>query len=175
MKFKIEDLTSMQLMVCLEALGELGEREDREGRPLPTYEVEEMSEDEALAIVSGEKVELDANGEVWDENEHSSSKAVNKDGTWKKKKVFNKNDGPVPPPPVESPVAIVLQPVEATTTAASMGYAEFVKAISDILAKDKSMNDFKVILANHGYSTISELRNQQDTSLFNMMLLELQS
>lgn len=179
MKFEIKDLNSMQLMICLEALGELGKDEPR--GVLPTYQVEELTDDEALSIVSGDgpisTETRDAEGCLWDAETHSSSKAMNKDGTWKKKKVFAKE---VPPPP--APVEVV-QPVEANvppppapvevSAAADMTYAEFVKGISTTLAQGKSMSDFKEILTAHGYATISELRDKPE--LYQPMLFELQA
>ena len=187
MIFEIKDLDRKQLMLCLEALGELGKEEPRS--VLPTYPVEELTDDEAMAIVSEEPMQepaQDSEGSYWDVEIHSSSKAMNKDGTWKKKKVFNKTELPevkwrtatsddhLSPKPIndEEIVASVPPPPPAPVEAAvAMSYADFVKEVSNKLSKGKNMSDVSAIIHSLGYSSIGDLRNKPE--LFQSVLFEL--
>jgi len=195
MKFEIKDITIDELTIILTALGPTMSKVkgfpiiDETAYKLPTYPVEELTDDEVLAIVSGEPMQEpahDSDGSYWDAEIHSSSKAMNKDGTWKKKKVFNKTELPdvklrtatsddhLSPNPIidEAIVASVPPPPPAPVeSAVAMSYADFVKQVSEKLSKGKTMSDVSTIIHSLGYASIGDLRAKPE--LFEAVLFEL--
>jgi hypothetical protein len=117
--------------------------------------------------------EWDVNGEMWNEELHSSSKAKNADGTWKKRRGVAKAAPPspaviTPPPP---PVAAT-----ATTTPPppDLNIGTVIRRITDkIKGHDLTMVQVNEVLKLNGLSNISDLQARPD--MWDSILIQLEA
>jgi hypothetical protein len=182
MNFTINDLTALQLVACLEVLGEF--KNPLSAEPLHTFkpEVKQMNEELTAdeenilsTVMDGPKqteIPMTANGIEWDERIHASTKAINTDGNWKRRKgvpdieynriMTEKRVGVLvePPviqsPPVEIPALIIPPPPPVTS---EIDYNTFVAKVSHALTGGMTMVQVVDALKMYGYSTVWDLKD----------------
>jgi hypothetical protein len=87
--------------------------------------------------------ELDAAGVAYDPELHSSSKATNADGTWRKRRVDNRSALPVPPPPPAA-APVLVPPPPAPAKVYPTGVADLLPLITSALGAKRITMDLVV-------------------------------
>jgi len=94
-------------------------------------------------------IEVDINGEAWNPEKHASSKAKNKDGTWRARRVVAKSNASTPPPP-------------PSNTPAAPQNIDFVSIMALANEKDVSFHQLDEIAKGLGIESIAVLATRED-------------
>lgn len=146
--------------------------EDSEHEPSPE-QVFGVTETPAAATPSG--VALDKHGLPWDERIHTSSKAANADGSWRRKRgvddaTVTKVEGELRALmsiPTPAPVAEVAPPPPPAAVpappATAMSFVEFLQKTTKLIgAKKIAMEQVNAIVSNAGVESLSSLQSRPD-------------
>lgn len=95
--------------------------------------------------------ELDSAGVAWDEELHASSKAKNKDGTWRKRRGVD--DAPAPPPPAADlapapPAAAPAPPVPPAPETSHIAFTDMMKLITSAQTQGKDAQSIVTALGH---------------------------
>jgi hypothetical protein len=120
--------------------------------------------------------EWDVNGEMWNEELHSSSKAKNADGTWKKRRGAAKVSPPTPPSPavITPPPPPVAATATTTPPPPDLNIGTVIRRITDkIKGHDLTMVAVNEVLKLNGLSNISDLQARPD--MWDSILIQLEA
>jgi len=144
--------------------------------PTATPSEETESEDEPEDVAHMPSEEVDANGEMWNEELHSSSKAKNADGSWKKRRGAAKVSPPAPPSPavITPPAPPVAATAATTPPPPDLNIGTVIRRITDkIKGHDLTMVQVNEVLKLNGLSNISDLQARPD--MWDSILIQLEA
>jgi hypothetical protein len=108
----------------------------------------------AAVILPG--AETDSSGTVWNAEIHSSSKAKNKDGTWRRKRGID-DDAPA------APVQQVIPPVQPVPAAPTIDYNTLMNLVGAKMMEGKLSNaSLGTIMVEYGITNFQELIPRPD-------------
>ena len=136
----------------------------------------ELAEDLENEHEDAPEGEWDVNGEMWNEELHSSSKAKNADGTWKKRRGSAKFSPPTPPSPavITPPPPPVAATATTTPPPPDLNIGTVIRRITDkIKGHDLTMVQVNEVLKLNGLSNISDLQARPD--MWDSILIQLEA